>query len=242
MSARTRRSRAAVAQQQLELEYLEIEDIHEYENNPRDNDAAVEYVANSIREFGFIIPCLVDADNVLVAGHTRVKAAKALGYSSVPVVRVHHLSEDQIRAFRIVDNKLAEIATWNTDLLSAELSELVGVIDFTYLGFSREEVDCLTQVVADDCLSSTPSEDTVQAATSTNNGLGPLRTRIVIGEFVLHLPVETYNLWATALKVQFNYVNANIQEELFRRLGLDNEALAEVGIATEGTGDGDVCD
>lgn len=82
-----------------------INEITPYENNPRDNSKAISYVANSIREFGFKVPIVVDKDNVIVAGHTRLKAAEMLGLETVPVIVADDLTEEQINAFRLVDNK-----------------------------------------------------------------------------------------------------------------------------------------
>lgn len=87
-----------------------IEEIKEYENNPRNNDNAVEYVARSIKDFGFKIPIIVDKNNVIVAGHTRYKAAKELNLTEVPCIVADDLTDEQIKAFRLVDNKSAELA------------------------------------------------------------------------------------------------------------------------------------
>lgn len=87
-----------------------INELTEYENNPRNNESAVQYVANSIKEFGFLVPVVIDKNDVIVAGHTRLKAARQLGLERVPCVLAEGLTEEQIRAFRLADNKTAEIA------------------------------------------------------------------------------------------------------------------------------------
>ncbi len=110
------------------------DDIKEYENNPRKNDDAVEYVANSIDEFGFRVPIVVDADGVIVCGHTRLKAAKSLGYEEVPCVVADELTEEQIRAFRLVDNKTQELAEWDWNIIFEELGSIEN-IDMTKMGF-----------------------------------------------------------------------------------------------------------
>lgn len=109
---------------EMNIEYLDLSEIKPYENNPRDNDGAVDYVANSIKEFGFKVPIIIDENNVIVAGHTRLKAAKKLGLEKAPCIRADDLSEKQIRAFRLADNKVGEIATWDLDKLNVELGDL----------------------------------------------------------------------------------------------------------------------
>ena len=89
-----------------------LTDIRPYENNPRRNDAAVEKVAASIEAFGFKVPVVIDKDGVIVCGHTRVKAAEMLQLETVPCLVADDLTEEQIRAFRIADNKVAEYAEW----------------------------------------------------------------------------------------------------------------------------------
>ena len=101
-----------------------IDALKEYENNPRNNAAAVDKVAESIREFGFNVPIIIDKDNVIVAGHTRKKAAKKLGIQKVPCVLVDHLTPEQVKAFRLADNRVAEYATWDFQKLDLELQGL----------------------------------------------------------------------------------------------------------------------
>ena len=116
------------------------DDLIPYENNPRDNDGAVDAVAASIRAFGFKVPIIIDKDNVIVAGHTRLKAAQALGLTSVPVIRADDLTEEQVREFRILDNKSSEYAGWNLDMMKKELEEISG-IDMSEFGFMIEEIE-----------------------------------------------------------------------------------------------------
>ncbi|MEE1006646.1 MAG: ParB N-terminal domain-containing protein, partial [Acutalibacteraceae bacterium] len=114
-----------------------------YENNPRINDGAVEAVAKSIDEFGFKVPIVVDSDYVIIAGHTRLKAAERLGLKSVPVVIADDLTEEQARAFRLADNKTAELAEWDFDSLEQELDELSQDFDMSEFGFDDilEEIE-----------------------------------------------------------------------------------------------------
>lgn len=118
-----------------------IADVRPYEKNPRLNDDAVEAVAASIREFGFRQPIVVDEEGVIVCGHTRYKAAQKLGLEKVPVHVAKDLTPEQIRAYRIADNKTGELAEWNMELLPIELEELRGMdIDLGLLGFNEDDI------------------------------------------------------------------------------------------------------
>ena len=108
----------------MKIEMWPVERVKPYESNPRINDDAVDTVAASIREFGFRQPIVVDAEGVIIVGHTRWKAAKKLGLTEVPVHVATDLTPEQIRAYRIADNKTAELAEWNYELLPIELSQL----------------------------------------------------------------------------------------------------------------------
>lgn len=115
--------------------------IRPYERNPRVNGTAVDAVAESIRQFGFRVPIVVDDAGVIVAGHTRLLAAQKLGLAEVPVHVARDLTPEQIRAYRIADNKTAELAEWNLELLPLELAELQGAgIDWSLLGFDTDEL------------------------------------------------------------------------------------------------------
>jgi DNA modification methylase len=120
--------------------------IHPYVTNPRNNDAAVEAVVKSIREFGFRQPIVVDSNNVIVVGHTRWKAAQKLGLEQVPVHVADNLTPAQAKAYRLADNQTATIAEWNLELLPAELAELKAIdFDMDVLGWTPEE---LTELLA----------------------------------------------------------------------------------------------
>lgn len=118
--------------------YLTLESIKPYENNPRINDTAVDKVMNSIKEFGFQNPIIVDKNNVIIAGHTRYKASQKLGLKEVPVIIADNLTEDQVRAYRLADNKTAEFSEWDENILSAELEGLLNMEDF---GFEIEDIN-----------------------------------------------------------------------------------------------------
>ncbi|MBZ0172266.1 MAG: ParB N-terminal domain-containing protein, partial [Phycisphaerales bacterium] len=125
----------------MNVELRPLADIKPYEKNPRLNDDSVEAVANSINAFGWRQPIVVDGDGVIVCGHTRWKAAQKLGLDKVPVHVARDLTPEQIRAYRIADNKTAELAEWNMELLPIELAELDGAgIDWSLLGFDQDEL------------------------------------------------------------------------------------------------------
>ncbi len=125
---------------EMKIVYKNINDIIPYENNPRHNDEAVDYVANSIKEFGFKVPIIIDKDNVIVTGHTRLKASEKLGLEEIPCIYADDLSEEQIKAFRIADNKVSEFSSWDLEKLGLELEEL-GDIDLGLFGFEKLNED-----------------------------------------------------------------------------------------------------
>lgn len=123
----------------MRIEWRGVDEVTPYENNPRDNEGAVEYVANSIREFGWKQPIVVDSDGVIIAGHTRHKAAKRLGMDTVPVVVASDLTPAQVNAYRLADNKTAEMATWDATMLREELDGLQ--VDFDMGAFGFDDMD-----------------------------------------------------------------------------------------------------
>lgn len=110
-----------------------LSELTPYANNPRLNDGAVDAVAASIKAFGFKVPCVIDKDGVIVAGHTRLKAAQKLGMKTVPCIVADDLTPEQIKAFRLADNKVGELADWDFEKLDLELEELD--FDMTPFGF-----------------------------------------------------------------------------------------------------------
>ena len=139
---------------------VSVDDIHPYENNPRKNDDAVKYVANSIREFGFKVPIIIDKENVIVAGHTRYKAAKELGMETVPAIVADDLTEEQVKAFRLADNKTGEIAVWDFGLRDLELGDIEG-IDMAELGFD----DAFDYSYIDDLMENGLKDDPIEQKT-----------------------------------------------------------------------------
>lgn len=121
---------------------LPIKSIKPYKRNPRKNDSAVEYVANSIRQFGFKVPIVIDENYEIVCGHTRWKAAKTIGLETVPCIMADDLNEEQIKAFRLADNKTAEMAGWDFDLLEMEFNDIdPDLFDMADFGFFQDDVE-----------------------------------------------------------------------------------------------------
>lgn len=141
----------------MEVVLKKIGDIRPYEKNPRKNDDAVKYVAESIKQFGFKVPIVIDKDGVIVAGHTRYKAAKKLNLNEVPCIVADDLTDDQIKAFRLADNKVAEKAEWDFELLADELDDLFD-FDMTAFGFDDISEDEPVEVVEDDFEAEIPEE------------------------------------------------------------------------------------
>lgn len=121
----------------MKIEQKKLSELREYENNPRINDMAVEPVANSIKEFGFKVPIVATSDGVIIAGHTRYKAAKQLKMKTVPVIIADELTPEQVKAYRLADNKVSELADWDSALLRDELLTLADLgFDMRDFGFS----------------------------------------------------------------------------------------------------------
>lgn len=140
----------------MNISMLAVGSIAPYGKNPRKNDEAVKYVAESIKQFGFKVPIVIDKNNIIVAGHTRWKAAKKLGLKEVPCIVADDLTDEQIKAFRLADNKVAEKAEWDFDLLAVEMDELLD-FDMTVFGFD-EMLEEEPEVVEDDFDGELPEE------------------------------------------------------------------------------------
>ncbi len=132
----------------MKIKNIDIEKIIPYENNPRKNEKAIAPTANSIQQFGFMQPIVIDSDNVIIAGHTRYMAAKQLGLKKVPCVVAEGLTPKQIKAYRIIDNKSAEGSKWDFYKLSREISLLTVNMDgFGFNSSELEELASFTQTI-----------------------------------------------------------------------------------------------
>lgn len=134
----------------LEIIYKNIKDLKPYSKNARKNDKAVKYVAKSIENFGFKVPVIIDKDNVIVCGHTRYKASKKLGYNEIPCIIADDLTEEQIKAFRLADNKVSEKADWDFDLLSDEINDIIDInmedFGFEFIDYEKNKIDTQKKV------------------------------------------------------------------------------------------------
>jgi len=123
----------------MNIKQHKLTDLHPYARNPRKNDGAVDAVAESIRQYGFLVPLVISTEREIIAGHTRYKAAQQLGLTTVPCVVADELDEEQIRAFRLVDNKVCELAEWDVELLPLELADIAA--DLSAFGFEAISED-----------------------------------------------------------------------------------------------------
>ena len=143
--------------EKLKIEYVDINSIKPYKKNPRKNEEAIPYVMESIKQFGFKNPVILDKDNVIVAGHTRIESAKRLGITEIPCIYADDLTDEQIRAFRLADNKVAEIAEWDIDLLDTELDDILN-IDMSDFGFDLDFEDEEEKEIIEDEVPEVPEE------------------------------------------------------------------------------------
>ena len=232
------------------IENVLLDELQPYPENPRDNRAAIAAVRQSILDFGFRAPVVIDADKVIVAGHTRVEAMKELRrefpndpeFLSVPCVIAEDLTPDQVRAFRLVDNKVASLATWDFDKLSTEVSALVeSGIALTPFGWTQEEVDCLTNIVSGDCLTE-QAHDGVSSASDRGSSLGAHRdqqsVRISIADVAFYVLREDYDVWMDQLRQRHSQDIDALLDDLAERMGLGaakrrRTQLAAAGRASE---------
>lgn len=129
---------------------MKLDEVKPYEKNPRKNDASVDKVAESIKQFGFKVPLVIDKNNVIVTGHTRYKAAVKLKLDTVPCIMADDLTDEQIKAYRLADNKVAEFSDWDMDLLTQELDDILE-IEMTDFGFDlSEDEEEETEVIEDE--------------------------------------------------------------------------------------------
>lgn len=145
----------------MEIIERKTTEIHPYEGNPRNNEAAIPAVMESIRQFGFKVPIIIDEKDVIIAGHTRLKAAERLGMETVPCIKADDLTPEQVKAFRIADNKTAELSTWDFEALNVELSEIED-IDMSAFGFDMSEIEDIPEPEDDEYEEPEEIEPTVQ--------------------------------------------------------------------------------
>ena len=164
------------------IERLQLEVIRKNPRNARvHNGRQIAKLAGSITAFGFVVPVIVDEENLLVCGHARVEAAAQIGLTTIPVIRIRHLSEVEKRAFVIADNRLAELASWDDELLREELKfldELAVEFDFSVIGFDTAEID----LVLDAPVSANGKDDRLPEASPAEQPVTELGDLWVLGK------------------------------------------------------------
>lgn len=151
----------------MKIEEISINAIKPYERNPRRNDNAVNGVANSIAQFGFQQPIVIDKNGVIVAGHTRYKAALKLGFKTVPCVRADNLTPKQVKAYRILDNKLNELAEWDISVLGEELAKIN--TDFSDFGVVFPPIQIQDDIEFVNVKTTAPEQDITENSTPEHN-------------------------------------------------------------------------
>lgn len=145
----------------MQIVQKRVDELIPYAMNPRCNDESVDAVASSISEFGFNVPLVIDKNNVLITGHTRLKAAKKLGLDTVPCIMADTLTPAQVKAYRLADNKVSELSSWNTELLESELAQLNDLqFDMTPFGFDELSDELSDDSDSDDAPDVDDSEET----------------------------------------------------------------------------------
>lgn len=189
----------------LKIIYKNVDELTPYSNNPRNNEMAVEPVAKSIKEFGFKVPIIIDKDGEIVAGHTRLKAAKELKLEEVPCIIANDLTQEQIKAFRLADNKVSELADWDFELLEQELEMLdMSEIDFdmSEFGFNSDDLDETFNVDA----SMNINDEGLQGNTNDENKLIFGKTKVIITEDELDMLENKYTEYIDLRKVSYGFV------------------------------------
>lgn len=238
-----------------EIALWDVDQLTPYERNPRNNEAAINAVAASIKNFGFLVPMVVDKDGVVVAGHTRLAAvrklmeedpANASFYRQVPVMKANDLTPDQVKAFRLIDNKTAEMATWDFDMLAREVAELqdTGV---ELIGFGQDEIDCMIALASAEAdIGDNLAQDLMggneipeDGSSRTNSAEGSIK--ITFGELSFYILEVDYREWMDALMKAEEFDKDTVVDKIAKRMGLLDQrrtrenALKGEEIRTEAT-------
>ena len=208
---------------------LKVSDLIPYINNPRNNENAVDKVASSIAEFGFKNPIVIDKNNVIINGHTRLLASKKLGLKEVPVIVADDLSEAQVKAFRIADNKVAEYSKWDYDLLNVELEQLED-LDFSMGDFGFIKFDDLEEITYNQSPTSLvmPSfydeedeedEDQVEFNEGSKEVNTTVKTQGIIQYNIVFNDTEEQTIWFDFLRyIRIEYEGSTISERLIKHI------------------------
>ena len=199
----------------LKIEYLSLDKIITYGRNARlHSEEQIAQLVNSIREFGFTNPILIDENGNLIAGHGRLAAAEQIGMDTVPAIRLAGLSDKQIKALRIADNQLALNASWDLDLLAAELTELDSdAFDIDLLGFDD---DFLRGLLADD---EAPDEPGPGSDEEPVMGDDDAKVLIVLGPYEIKVKRAEWDKWETGVRAKAGFERDDVITEIKKRLG-----------------------
>jgi ParB-like chromosome segregation protein Spo0J len=201
----------------MQVKNIKIDKIIPYESNPRDNSAAVSKVAESLTEYGWQQPIVVDEENIILAGHTRHLAALSLGMEEVPIVTAKGLSDAQKKAYRIVDNKTSELAEWDKELLKSEFAALQELdFDLQLTGFDLDEI---TKIAGDELLE---FADDVEELEAVNFDELEALEKSHVKMFLLYLNTETEPKFREmCIKLQEKYAIDNITDAVYQ--AVENE-------------------
>lgn len=196
----------------LKIEYLNPLKLEAYGANARmHSPQQIDQIVNSIREFGFTNPVLIDEDNILIAGHGRTAAAIKMELDAIPAVRLRGLTDSQKKALRIADNQLALNATWDLDLLAAELTELDDVdFDLELIGFDEK---FLSGLLGGPDLDIDDEDDQEQPEPSK-------KIEIILGPYKFKVSAADFSRWETAVRANVGFDVADIEAEIKKRLGI----------------------
>lgn len=197
------------------LETIAVSEVKRYSRNARmHSNEQVSQLVNSIREYGFTNPILIDGVNCLIAGHGRLAAAERLGMEKVPAIRLTGLTENQIKALRIADNQLALNSSWDLDLLTAEMSELHDEdYDLSLIGFDDKFLNELLD---------TDGFEEDEALGGMGAGKEePQEVAISVGPYRVKLDSRKWNKWETAIRAKVGFEKSDIEREILKRLGFE---------------------
>lgn len=251
----TELTQVAAATRKVAIVYKNPNELTPFFNNPRDNDGAVDDLMKSIDQFDFLVPIVVDKDGIIVTGHTRHKASLKMNLEEVPVIYASHLTDAQIKAFRIADNRLSENAKWDENKLSDELRSISDMgFDMAFTGFSAAELDCLCGTINASCLTELDYESVCGVVTE-KEVVAKGTLIISMGNYKFYVDVPAYKAWEADLLQDFPK-RADLVAELAKRLGFtiasnnvvgekpakEADAAAVQLIAETGSAEGDEAD
>lgn len=215
-----------------EVQVVDLSEVKPYDNNPRNNEGAVDDLARIIEANGFLVPLIVDKNMVLVTGHTRRLAMLKLGMTKAQVIVADHLSDQQVAAFRLADNRVSENSKWDENKLADELRQLSDMgFDLSFTGFSKEELDCLCGSIDASCLDDMDYE-TICGEVAPKVVASKTTIVVSVGNYRFYVSVEEYKAWESDLLSKFPKRN-DLVNEIGQRLGFMTAKTEETVLAEE---------